>query len=523
MSSSTYNYIVGTGTIVPDTGNILSDVQTVYEDVFGTDLVTTPDTPQGVLITTEALAEAAVAANNAQLANQINPNIAGGTFLDSLLALTGVQRIAQTQTLVTNVTVAGVSGTIIPAGSQAQTAAGDIFITAAQVTIPSGGNILVNFYSQAYGAIPCASTDLNQVVSSVLGWETVNNNGSGSPPSVTTLGMATQSDQQARAFRQNTLAFQGISLAAAITSSLYATPGVTSLSFLENYHSSPAGMLISITGGSTLSGEIWGMTTTTGTGLNNTITVGTDAMNFAESLQDLPAVNPWPIAAYGTIGNVTLSGLGTQGGGDWSVSLTAGQIIIVLANTTASQNGLWIAASGAWTRHPYNTAGQTIQPSIQGISLIRNSVYACVNGGTSTAVAAALLENKSSGAAWNGNTPVTVVEPASRQSYTVLYDTPTTVEILVKVTTTNGNAQNITQAILDYVAGLIQGYAGYIVGASVSPFEIAQAIGEQYPQYFLSNVQISLTSPVSYANAVIPIGQNEIALTSISDITIVVT
>src|ERR1700748_1520530 len=100
MSNSLYNYISTTGTIVPDTSDILSDVQTTYQDVFGTDIVLTPDTPQGLLITAEALAEAAVAANNAQLANQINPNIAGGVFLDAILALTGMQRTAQTQTQV---------------------------------------------------------------------------------------------------------------------------------------------------------------------------------------------------------------------------------------------------------------------------------------------------------------------------------------------------------------------------------------------------------------------------------------
>ena len=161
----------------------------------------------------------------------------------------------QTQTLVTNVTLSGVAATVIPAGSQAQTAAGDLFQSLATVTLSSGGTATVNFSSVAYGPIPCASTALNQVVSSVLGWETVTNNGSGSPASVTTLGTTTQSDQAARALRQNTLAFQGVALPIAITSALYAVQGVSSLSFLENYYSAPMGMLISVTGGTTLSGQ----------------------------------------------------------------------------------------------------------------------------------------------------------------------------------------------------------------------------------------------------------------------------
>src|SRR5277367_5673296 len=122
-----YQYLDATGVIIADTSSLLADVQGEYQSVFGADLIVTPDTPQGVLITAETLARTEVVNNNAALANQINPNIAGGVFLDAILALTGMQRTAQTQTLVTNVTLTGVAGTVIPAGSQAQTAAGDVF------------------------------------------------------------------------------------------------------------------------------------------------------------------------------------------------------------------------------------------------------------------------------------------------------------------------------------------------------------------------------------------------------------
>ena len=517
--SNPYVYVTSTGTIVPDTSQIVSDVQSEYQDTFGSDLIVTPDTPQGLLINAEALARTAVANNNAQMANQINPNIAGGVFFDAIYALTGGQRNLSGPTVVTNVTLAGVAGTVIPGGSQAQTSVGDVFQSVATVTLNGGGTALVNFQSIAKGPIPCGDGALNQVVTSILGWETVTNNQEGSPASVTTLGQNTQSDQSGRAQRNNTLAFQGVSLALAITSALYNVPGVTSPSFRENYESVPMGMLISITGGTTLAGEIWGMTTTGGTGLDGGIIVDTDAMNFAESLQDLPAINPWPIAAYSTTGNVTLSGLGTQGGGDWSGSLTAGQIVLAKNQTTASQNGLWVAAAGAWTRQAYNPSGQEILGSNSGISMTKNSVYACVAGGTDTAVAAAMLENKSSGSGWNGNTSVSVVEPASGQSYNVRFDRPEQVAILVQVTTTNGNAANIQQAILDYAAGNLDGFAGFVVGASVSPFDIAGAINSVYPSYYLSNVQISLISP-SYSTNPIPIGLNQQAYTQLSYISV---
>ena len=395
MAESTpYQYIDNTGVVVPDTSGLLADVQAEYKAVFGADLVVTPDTPQGVLITAEALARADVVNNNAALACQINPNIAGGIFLDAIMWLTGMQRTAATQTVVPNVTLTGVAGTVISAGTLAATAAGDRFASLSTVTLGEGGTATVNFASIAFGPIPCAANALATIVTSVLGWETVNNTTAG------TLGSATQSDQATRALRQNTLAFQAVSLAEAITSALYNVPGVTSLTFQENVSAS------------------------------------------------------------------------TQ--------------------------------------------------TINGISMAGHSVYACVEGGSDTAVAAALLENKSSGCAWNGGTTVNVIEPASGQSYAVQFDRPTPIGILIRVTTTNGSETGLTQAVLDYANGNINGYAGFVVGADVSPFEICAAMLTENPGVYISKVEISLTSPISYSTNAIAIAVNQIATAQASYITIVI-
>lgn len=517
-----YQYLILTGVIVPDTSATLTQVQSEWQGAFGADLIVTPDTPQGVMITAEAVARNNVINNNAALANQINPNIAGGVFLDAIMALTGIQRNVQQPTVVAGVTVTGVVGTIIPIGAQAQTAAGDIFQITAATTIPTGGTTTATFQSVEYGPIPCGTDDLNIIVSAIIGWESVNNSVAG------VLGSTTQSDQSARAFRLNTLGFQGLSLAAAITSALFAVPAVTSLSFLENYNSTPQGALISVTGGATLSGTIWGMTTTAGTGSENSIVVGTDSIDFALSAQTLPAINPWPVAAFTTTGNITLSGLGTQGGGDWAAPLTGGQFVLVKDQATHSQNGIWAAASGAWARQPYNANASSILGSNQGISLISNSVYACVQGGVDSAVAAALLENKSSGAAWNGGTAVKVIEPASGQVYNVLFDRPDQVQILVDVTVHGATEAQVIQAILDYQAGNVNDPAGnpsnltgFQVGQDVSPFELAAAISIENPSAYVSSVTIAINviSP-SFSTNPIPIGLNQIAFTQASYINV---
>jgi hypothetical protein len=389
-----YQYLTATGVIVPDTSVILSEVQAEYQSVFGADLDIDPSTPQGVLITAEALARAEVVNNNAALANQINPNVAGGVFLDAIMALLGLQRIPATQTLVSAVTLSGVAGTTIPAGTQAQTTDGDLFASLSTVVIGMGGTVSVDFAAVQYGPINCAINTLTQIVTNVLGWETVTN------PTAGVLGVNTQSDQAARAYRNNILAFQAVSMVEAITSALYHVPGVTSLTFLEN------------------------------------------------------------------------------------------------------------------------TAATT--QTIQTISMVAHSVWACVNGGSNLDVAAALLENKSSGAAWNGGTSVDVVEPSSGQTYTVKFARPSQIGILIKVTTTNGDSANIKQALLDYAAGLLNGFVGFVVGADVSPFELAGAITSQYPTTFISKVEVSYSSVVSYTTNVLAIAINEIATTNSGYITVII-
>lgn len=53
---------------------------------------------------------------------------------------------------------------------------------------------------------------------------------------------------------------------------------------------------------------------------------------------------------YGTVANITLSGLGTQAGGDWTAPLTAGTRILVKSQTNQAENGIYAASASGWTR-----------------------------------------------------------------------------------------------------------------------------------------------------------------------------
>lgn len=224
-----YQYITPLGLILPDTAELRADVESEWREAFGLDLDVSPETPQGVLITAETEARDAVVRNNAELANQINPDISGGVWLDAIWALTRGKRRPATRSQLSGVTLGGIPGTIITAGSRAAVSgSGDLFETTATVILDAGGAATVNMQSVEFGPIAAPAGQLVQVATSILGWETINN------PSSATLGSLQESDIAARARRRNTLALQGVALPEAITSRLYAVDGVRSVAFREN-------------------------------------------------------------------------------------------------------------------------------------------------------------------------------------------------------------------------------------------------------------------------------------------------
>lgn len=76
----------------------------------------------------------------------------------------------------------------------------------------------------------------------------------------------------------------------------------------------------------------------------------TDVANKAYVDNYVAGISWKPPVNYGTTSNITLSGLGTQAGGDWASSLTAGMRVLVKNQSTAANNGIYVVDSGSWTR-----------------------------------------------------------------------------------------------------------------------------------------------------------------------------
>lgn len=226
---SDFNYVTSEGVIIPDTSTIRDEVIADWRSAFGQDLVVTPETPQGIFITQDVEIRDGVARNNAELANQINPDLAGGIWIDGLWSLTNGKRRPATFSTLAGVVLGGQPNTLVPAGSVAVVAAtGARFLTTAPVIIGPSGTVTVDMRAEVTGPVAAPIGSLTQVASSVLGWETVNN------PSAAVVGRVVESDIASRQRRRQTLALQSIAAPEAIISRLYNIDGVRSLTFREN-------------------------------------------------------------------------------------------------------------------------------------------------------------------------------------------------------------------------------------------------------------------------------------------------
>lgn len=200
-----YTFLDNNGVVVADTADIKETVQNEYKAALGEDLSVEDATPQGRLIDVETDARVEVIENNVLISNSINFNLASGITLDAWGANFDINRgIAKSSSVIA--TIGGVQGTVISAGSQASTQAGDVFYLENNVTIPAGGTVNATFLSLEKGAIPCPVGTLTKIIDGTLGWETITNS------TAAVLGNLRESDSSYKQRFYGSGLFTGMSL-----------------------------------------------------------------------------------------------------------------------------------------------------------------------------------------------------------------------------------------------------------------------------------------------------------------------
>jgi uncharacterized phage protein gp47/JayE len=163
-----------TGITVPDESAILDGTLSDIDAAFGGGLNRQLTSPQGQWATSLAAVVADKNAQIVQMSNNFNPDTADGIWQDALGRIYFLTRLAAQSTVVT-VTVNGLSGTVIPAGTLVKDTNGNTYSFTGAVTIGDSGLASGEVQNIASGPIPCAAGTLTQVFQSVAGFDTITN------------------------------------------------------------------------------------------------------------------------------------------------------------------------------------------------------------------------------------------------------------------------------------------------------------------------------------------------------------
>lgn len=228
MNNEYYEYITGTGVIVPDTSVLMQKIQARFTELFGDNLDLSPTTPQGRLIELFNRSETFTLQACAAISNMLNLNKANGFVLDDLGALFLIERKPATFTS-TTVVLTGQAGTSVPAGIRIKSNAGYIFASDEAAVLDSTGSATVTFTSVVSGDIPAEPNTLKTILDSVIGLETATN------PSAPILGTEQESDGAFRNRIQNSLDLNAISVLSSIKAAVENVAGVIGSYCYDNF------------------------------------------------------------------------------------------------------------------------------------------------------------------------------------------------------------------------------------------------------------------------------------------------
>lgn len=146
---------------------------------------------------------------------------------------------------------------------------------------------------------------------------------------------------------------------------------------------------------------------------------------------------------------------------------------------------------------------------VEGVTFsLPNAFWVCVAGNADPqAVANALYDAHGGGCPWDygasGNgvpvgapNGVAVQDPVTGKNYRVKSTTPIMYDAYIKVIVKQGTSsaspvESIQTALMNYSKGLMEGEAGYVVGASVSAFEAGGAISASLPGLYVRSVSVA--------------------------------
>jgi len=221
------------GLIVPAESDVLAGVQSDMNAAFGGGLNSALETPQGQLASSQT---AVIGDKNNEFVyftNQIDPQYADGRFQDAIGRIYFLTRKPATSTAVT-VTLTGLAGTVVPAGTLAQDTSGNTYICTGDATIASTGTVTAEFQNIDTGPIPCAAGTLTTVYQAIPGWDAITNDADG------IMGSVVESRADFEYRRKNSVALNATGTPGSIYATVYDLENVLDVYVIDN----PKGIVV---------------------------------------------------------------------------------------------------------------------------------------------------------------------------------------------------------------------------------------------------------------------------------------
>lgn len=221
------------GLIVPAESDVLAGVQSDMNAAFGGGLNSALETPQGQLASSQT---AVIGDKNNEFVyftNQVDPQYADGRFQDAIGRIYFLTRKPATSTAVT-VTLTGLAGTVVPAGTLAQDTSGNTYICTGDATIASTGTVTAEFQNIDTGPIPCAAGTLTTVYQAIPGWDAITNDADG------IMGSVVESRADFEYRRKNSVALNATGTPESIYATVYDLENVLDVYVIDN----PKGIVV---------------------------------------------------------------------------------------------------------------------------------------------------------------------------------------------------------------------------------------------------------------------------------------
>ena len=244
--ASNANRIDGTGIVIETLADIVSGIinGTIINDVtvkglkeiYGTDINTDPNTPDGNLVNIPALAKSDILQLCVGIYDSFDPDQAIGVALDQISAICGATRNAGTYTqvyvLVTVTKALTIDGLSDPTKQPftLQDDNGNKYYLVTSYTFSGAGSASLLFQSAEMGAVQVSANSVTTPVTVIGGVSTVNN-----PLGASQQGVDEETDAQFRIRRQKSTALPGQGWQPSLLAQLLQIDGIVSAAVFENY------------------------------------------------------------------------------------------------------------------------------------------------------------------------------------------------------------------------------------------------------------------------------------------------